>query len=368
MPPRSRARAASNASATPATDSLRGKAAATTLAMASAPAVKPAASLSPLLTHTADKIPSALRFPILVLLSYAVGLIAHQLVALFAGSADLRAVSRHFEDPWLIAAALIWRIAELAVGWFTQLDARDALYLTLLTHLPQTYLLHTFYLVPISSTLTTLLISALSTYAPFRLFLTRPYSRPYAFTTAFLPLQVYVTLLASAVYALPLLLSLTTWLPTHLILHFDGLRTLDPAHDANLAILVSLMLPTGFLASRFLFDPLASPALAAAEQLVKQAGPDDGVETAGTSFDPVTATLVETLAWNLLWWRRYSPRGRELVRRMLLLVIGTGACAGMKAWAEVKGVDAQGAVGWAAVWIVGAGASGGVLGWVGDAW
>lgn len=246
--------------------------------------------------------------------------------------------------------------------------ANDALYLTLLTHLPQAYLLHTFYLVSLPSTLLTLGISALSTYAPFRIFLTRPYAKPYAFSSAFLPLQAYTTLLASALYALPLLSSLTTWLPTHLIVHFDNLRTLEPAHSANLISLVLLMLPTGFLASRFLFDPLAAPALAAAEALVKQPGASDPIETEGTTFDPATATLGETLAWNLLWWRRYSPRGRELVRRMALLVGGTGACAGVKAWAEIEGVEAVGAAGWAAVWCFGAACCGGVLGWVGDAW
>ena len=115
----------------------------------------------------------------------------------------------------------------------TQWLGYDLASMTLLTHLPPLYLLTAFYGIRPTTALTSLAIDIFATCIPF--WLLRPVAAPHVAgapkgTIANrsiindLPVQAYTTLLASGIYAVVIFAAYWTWLPIHLILHFDGLR------------------------------------------------------------------------------------------------------------------------------------------------
>ncbi len=240
-----------------------------------------------------------------------------------------------------------------------------------MTHLPHDYFLHTFYLVPWTSLITLTLTTLLANWLPFRLLRRRnpshqkiePSANPSPVSVSSdRTTTVTTTILASALYCIPLFYSLTTWLPVQLATHFDGLRTLNPAHTANIPLLLLTLVPTGYFVRKFLFDPVVHPSA-----LIVPASTIDGVETDTIVFDPETATLYQTLMHNLLWWQAYHPRTRMLLQRTATLMAWTAANSWFLAWVVIEGSEGLGALAWAGVWAVSAGLSGLVLGWVGGA-
>lgn len=171
-------------------------------------------------------------------------------------------------------------------------------------------------------------------------------------------LSLTTLLLGSTLYTLPLLLSLSTWLPTYLAIHFDGLRTLAPAHSANLPLLILSLLPAGFAARKFLFTPFVDPTTR---------GSADAKLT--PRFDAAAATLTETLMYNLQNvthpFAAMRPHAAVLLQQTALLATWTTLNTAFLAWATVEGCDAAGSMGWGSVWGIGAMSCGLGLGWVG---
>jgi len=237
---------------------------------------------------------------------------------------------------------------------------------TLLTSLPHAYLLNTFYLIPARSILLHYGSNMIANYLPFRILRARdPAHARDAVSKELHPLThdnfltATTSLLGAITYVLPLYLSMTTWLPIHLIVHFTGLKTLDPAHSSSLPTLLLplISIPVGYATCKYLFAPAAVDLAASFSSASEQ----------DTIFDPETATFTETLAWNFLFWRRLPPRAREILKRTALLTLWTAANTAFHGWAEVEGAEGYGALGYAGVWSAGAALTGIVLGWVGGA-
>lgn len=251
-------------------------------------------------------------------------------------------------------AAGSWKLVLLTPS----LTALDASILSFLTHTPQSYLLNQFYYIPLANTTATLILTTLSTFVPFALiYRTSPLFS--SLLQRLLPLNGLVSLNASVILGAWLLLNQYTWLPTFLVLHFDKLRTIESAHNGNLIYNALFLAPAGFLTASFFFAPLASPLLAALERHAQLHA------TQTPALDPAETTLLEQLADNLAFARKYAPRAQELLKRAALLVVMTFASTAAKAAWEIEGNDATGAVVWALSWATGVLLTGLGLGWIG---
>lgn len=162
------------------------------------------------------------------------------------------------------------------------------------------------------------------------------------------------TFLSSLLYTLPyLLLTSTGILPTFLATHFNGLRTLEAAHAATLPGIALLLLPLGWAATSFFFLPAAHP--------LASSGPT----SVTLPFDPVTASLGQTLHRNIFWHLYMPARTQEATKRIVVAYLLTVGYTAFWSWMEVDGVEPLGALGWASVWGLGSLLTGSILGWVG---
>ena len=81
------------------------------------------------------------------------------------------------------------------------------------------------------------------------------------------------------------------------------------------------------------------------------------------AFDPETATLGETIAYNL--WG-YSHRARILIKRTVILVAVGGVHSMLQTYLSLEGTEFAGAAGWSSVWGLAAALTGAAFLWVGD--
>lgn len=235
----------------------------------------------------------------------------------------------------------------------------DIASLTLLSHAPHLYLLTSFYRIRPTTALTCLVIDTLSTYIPFRLL-----RDPSATHRRVTPkgtvanrslindssVRIYTSLLAAAIYGVVVFGSFGSWLPVYLVVHFDGLRDISAAHTAALPKLIALSLPVGYAAREFIFTPATGSR-------------PDSYDDQIASFDPETASLAETLLYNL--WG-YSKRTRTLIKRTLTLAASTGFHNWLQTYVAIEGAESSGAAGWSAVWALAAVVTGAAFWWVGD--
>ena len=70
-----------------------------------------------------SKIPSVLRFPILVITSMVASSAMYSLTSQI-GTGDLAGVNKRRDEWWEIAAVLGWKATELAVGWWGEYDGK----------------------------------------------------------------------------------------------------------------------------------------------------------------------------------------------------------------------------------------------------
>jgi len=234
----------------------------------------------------------------------------------------------------------------------------DLASLTLLAHGPPLYLLTTFYAIRPSTLLLSLGIDMLCTYVPFRLF--RPLLPMH---TADAPkgavsnrsiindweVSIYNSVLAAGIYGVVVYGSFITWLPVHLVTHFNGIRDISAAHEATLPILMASFIPMGIAAKSFLF----TPATGAARNLN---------DIKASAFNPETATLAETIGYNL--WG-YSKRTRILIKRTATLATVCFLNTWLQVAATIEGAEVLGAIGWASVWATAAILTGTTFWWVG---
>lgn len=231
--------------------------------------------------------------------------------------------------------------------------------MTLISHLPPVYLLTSFYGIRPTTLLASLSIDILATYIPFRLL--RPILATHATDAprgaisnrsiiSDLPVQIFTSALGASVYAAVLYSSYLTWLPSHLAVHFDGLRDISAAYAGQFPKLCLTFVPVGIATKVFLFTPSTG------------AKADLG-DIKNTAFNPATATLGETVYQN--FWG-YSKRTRTLIKRTLTLAAVSYLNTWLQVSVTVEGTESQGAAGWACVWATAAIITGFAYLWVGN--
>lgn len=135
-------------------------------------------------------------------------------------------------------------------------------------------------------------------------------------------------------------------LPVYLALHFNNIPSVAAAHSASPISLLPITLLFGVAAKSFIFTPAAStPAC-----------------TADVPFDPATATLYETVQYNL--WG-YSSRVKVVIQRTTALLLISGVNTFIQSFVTIEGVEMLGAALYSGVWVVAATITGIVFGVVG---
>lgn len=240
-------------------------------------------------------------------------------------------------------------------------------YLTLLNNLPHYFLLNYFYGVNLVSAAIPLAIDIAAIASPFALLrsVNPAHASPALKTTnqavaQDLSIQALTALFGASVYALVVYGSFSTWLPTFLVIHFDGLRTLDKAHDSAIPLLLATFIPLGYAATQFVFVPgVGSPA--------NPGITDPSIKPGSAPFQPETASLRETLAWNLgLSKYGVTDRAKILATRTAILATCVFVNTFVRAFVTIEGAELVGAAGWGAVWATAAGLVGLAYSWLGD--
>jgi hypothetical protein len=206
--------------------------------------------------------------------------------------------------------------------------------LTLLAQVPRYFLLTNFYAVPAVVSLASLGIELANTVLPISL-------ARYVWETKTTPkthimneskiITLSTTVCASMIYSLAVYISLHTWLPAHLAVHFDGLKDLSYARTVNTIALMVVLLPVGYAARRFVLVPAASYALAAKAK-----------------FDPKAATLKETVAWN--FWVGFTEKTKVIIHRTAVVILVGGLNTWIQTAVTLEGVDNRGGLDWALAW------------------
>ncbi|KAI1144458.1 hypothetical protein F5Y05DRAFT_364752 [Hypoxylon sp. FL0543] len=302
-----------------------------------------------------SKLPQLIQFPLVAFLSFALSALGYSLSWRYT-KGPLVPHARVL-DTWSDWGLVVgWRIFELALGWFGNFDGYDITALNLLSHGPVLYLLYAFYEAPPSALLSILAIETLATYLPFRLL--RPLSTahadpshaPNAEIVTDRPIELLTTLLAGAIYSVTLFFAYATYLPSYLVVHFASLPSIASAHEATYVGLLPVTLVLGFAARAFIFTPAeATPA---------------PTKEDGERFDPVNASLKETVRWNFWGW---TAPTKVVIQRTALLMLVTGTNTFLQTRFTIEGVETPGAVAWSSVWVVAAAVTGLGLGTVGSA-
>lgn len=150
------------------------------------------------------------------------------------------------------------------------------------------------------------------------------------------------TLLAALIYNVTLFLSYKTYLHSALVLYFEGIPTVEPANVSTVLyvspLVTALALVSGIAARGFIFTPLAATGRTEQDEKAAQ-------------FDPVEASLGETLWWNI--WG-YTTRTKVGILRTLILVAVTGINTYVQCALTISGVESTGAAIYASTWVVAA--------------
>ncbi|OBR14171.1 hypothetical protein CH63R_02897 [Colletotrichum higginsianum IMI 349063] len=299
-------------------------------------------------------LPTVLQFPLVTVLSFSISSLCYSFLSEWSRG-ELAGISKSL-DTWSDVATLAgWRIFELALGWFGNFDSYDLAALNLLAHGPPVYLIATFYNISPATAVSALGIEMLSTFVPFQLL--RPLSGAHAGAKNVanreiitdIPIQIYTTILAAAIYSLTLFTAYKTYLPTTLVLYFEGLPSLAPAYTTNFLATLPVTIAFGIAARSFIFTPFVAT------------GETDEDEKLA-EFDPATATLGETLAWNI--WG-YTTREKVVILRTAVAMLVTGVNTYLQTFMTINGVESYGASLYAGAWVGAAFLTGVGLGFVG---
>lgn len=295
-------------------------------------------------------LPPPLRFPLAATLSFAVASLGYSLLGEVT-KGELAAVSKSQETWEEVAVLAGWRLIELAIGWFGELDSLDVATMDLLSHGPALYLLTAFYSLSPTTAVSALVVDIVSAALPF--YLLRPISTSHRFvfsTELFDPtVLLYTTALSSAIYAVTLVISLTKLLPSVLAVHFAGLPTLVPAYEASYFSTIPVTLAFGLAASIFIFAPFAAAGPVPEDKRLDE-------------FDPASATLGETVYTNV--WG-YTAKTKVVIRRTAVAVLVTSVNTYLACTMTIYGIGAAGAAAYAGVWAFAALCTGLGLGLVG---
>lgn len=336
----------------------------------------------------ASKLPAAIRFPLVCLLSLSLSTLFYSLVADWAG-VELAAVSRDLTDEWQIGALFAWKFAELSIAWYAGYDCtykhyrragprvdkmnaridvstgKDLASLACLSNLPYYFLLTTFYELHGFACFTALAIDVTTIGLPFALL--RPLIHAHEpgrsanqQVAQDSTINFLMALFGSSIYAVVVYSSLYTWLPVHLVTHFDGVRSFQKAHDATIPLLIAVMIPVGWATAQFLFTPTigarGNPGLT-----------DPELKPEMVKFNPETATFGETVAFNIGFGEDgFSKRAEVLAKRTAVLIACSVTNTFVRVLTTVEGTEPVGAIGWAGVWGIAAALTSLAYAWVGN--
>lgn len=243
----------------------------------------------------------------------------------------------------------------------------DLAYLSLLNNVPHYFLLNTFFGVEYLATAIPVIIDVVTLAVPFALLRETNSARSSGqVKTANQAVaqdrgvQYLTAAFGASLYAIVIYGSFTTWLPTYMIIHFDGLRSLERAHNTGILLLLALFGPLGYAAAQFIFVPaVGSPG--------NPGITDPTLKPGVVPFNPETATLGQTLAWNLgLGEHGFTRRGEILFKRTATLAASSFISTFFRAYVIVEGTELLGALGWASVWGIAAALVGVAYAWVGN--
>ncbi len=133
-----------------------------------------------------------------------------------------------------------------------------------------------------------------------------------------------------------LLFAYATYLPTYLVLYFADLPSLVRAHESSYVDLLPVTLVLGFAARVFIFTPAEATGRTPAD-------------AENEAFDPVKASLRETVRWNFLGW---SSQTKVAMQRTVLIMLVTGVNTFLRTWLTIVGVEIAGATAWSSVWVL----------------
>ncbi|KUI65382.1 hypothetical protein VM1G_00743 [Cytospora mali] len=292
-------------------------------------------------------LPSVIRFPLVAILSFSISSLGYSFINEFTNG-ELATIMRTLDTEHDVGIMAAWRLAELALGWFANFDSVDLAALNLLSHGPTFYLMAAFYNLSPQTAIAGLSVDVIASFVPFLLL--RPLSGAHWVSSSTPNREIVVdrqigvlsTLLAGFIYNVVLFLSYKTYLPAALVLHFEGIPTVEPANNAAVIyvspLATALALVSGLAARSFIFTPVA--ATGRTEQDEKAA-----------RFDPVEAGLGETLWWNI--WG-YTTQTKVAILRTVVAMAVTGVNTWLSCTMTINGVESIGAALYASPWVVAA--------------
>ncbi|KAJ5795557.1 uncharacterized protein N7518_004097 [Penicillium psychrosexuale] len=301
-------------------------------------------------------IPSPARFILVVLSSLTLSSVFFTLTSTLTVG-DLGPISKHLEEWWEVGGLIAWRAVEVGLAWALGFDGRDVASFLFLTHLPTYSLLSFFYGIRPTSTLIAYGVTIVSTALPFAL-LRRPSSvhnlsqTPTDAVANRNILQdktttIFTTLLATSIFSVVLYASYATWLPTQLVIHFEGLPDISAAHagPAGLPVLFLTLIPAGWAARDFLF--------------VSSTGYST---TTGSANCCEGEYLVAAICRNT--WGKLTTKTRVLVSRSIVLALAVLLNTIVQVAGTISDVSIEGAATWGAVWSFAILIAGATFGWI----
>lgn len=173
-------------------------------------------------------------------------------------------------------------------------------------------------------------------------------------------IAIYTTIVATSVLTVTLYISFATWLPTHMVLHFENIPDIGQAHIGPQilpALFINQLIP-GYITKEFLFVSSAGA------QDDSDSNPGSG--TGSEKQQPSSGWKVKNCACAIYrrTWGALTVKRRVLVQRTLTLAAMTALETTIQLAGTVQGVDVQGASAWGAIWSVATVITGLVFGWI----
>ncbi|SMY24438.1 unnamed protein product [Zymoseptoria tritici ST99CH_1A5] len=313
-----------------------------------------------------SRFPVAVRFPLVVLSTFILSAVLNSVAAEYTGP-ELAAVSRNLTEGWQVGGLVGLKLAELVVVWYICYDYLDLAYLSLLNNVPHYFLLNTCFGIDYLVTLIPITIDIASIAIPFALLRSVKHARggekqktPNQDIAQDNSVQFVTAALGASIYAFVLYSSFTTWLPTFLVVHFDGIRSMEKVHSTGIWLLLALFGPLGYAATQFIFVPAIGDA--------QNPGPiPRDAKARELRFDPETASLSQHVLHNLhMNPNGLTARGHILIKRTIMLAASSFFTSLTRSLMTIEGTDLAGALGWAGVWASAAGLVGLAFAWVAD--
>ncbi|KAL2201382.1 hypothetical protein P885DRAFT_25770 [Corynascus similis CBS 632.67] len=317
------------------------------------------AAVPPSPKHVA-RLPGSVRFALAVVLSFALSSLGRSFVD-HCSNNEIGSIAGEGNTRKELSVLAAWKLFGLALGWRYDYDGFDLAALALLSHGPVAFLISVFYGIRSLTAGAYLAVDVASAFLPFLLL--RRLSGAHAAApgvanreiVADRGIQVLTSLHSSLVYSVVLFLAGRYLLPNTLVLYFEGIPTIQPAADASFLGLGSpmtqfLSLLSGLAARTFIFTPLVTT-------------PRTAEDRKNADFDPVSASLGQTVAWNL--WG-YTTRTKVSLIRTAVAILFTAVGTYLDTALVISGVEPYGAAVYAGVWAVAALVTGLSLRYVGS--